>query len=357
MALLEVTNLRTYFDTRDGILRAVDGVTFQVSAGETLALVGESGSGKSVTARSLMRLVSKPGRIIGGQVVFDGHDVLKMNNANVRALRGRSMAMIFQDPMASLNPALTIGKQISEAVEVHGKRDRKRTLELLDLVGIPNPKQRVRAYPHEFSGGMRQRVMIAMALSCNPKLILADEVTTALDVTIQAQILDLLKDVTRDLGAAFLFITHDLGIVARMAQRVHIMYAGQIIETATTSELFANPRMPYTWGLLRSLPRLDEERRVKLRPIEGMPPDLTKLPDGCRFEPRCQYRREICRTKDPDLLSVPKAAPSHTARCWGTQNVPEGGWLIDVDWRRESGNNLPAEPRKNPWASTQATCR
>ena len=338
--LLAVTDLHTQFFTRDGVVRAVDGVSFELDQGETLGIVGESGCGKSVTALSLMRLIPQPpGKIVKGSIVFDGADVLKMDDDEVRSIRGNNIAMIFQDPMTSLNPVLTISRQISEALELHLKMDksesRKRTIELLDLVNIPSAKKRLDDYPHQFSGGMRQRVMIAMALSCNPKMILADEPTTALDVTIQAQILDLLKNLAREFRTAFILITHDLGVVAGMTQRIHVMYAGKIVEKADTGELFANPKMPYTWGLLRSIPRLDEHRKAKLLPIEGLPPDLIAPPPGCRFEPRCQYRRDVCREKEPELKHIPNAKADHEARCWGTQ---EGGWLVNTDWRREIGD-------------------
>ena len=346
--LLEVTDLHTQFFTRDGVVRAVDGVTFQVAAGETLGIVGESGCGKSVTALSLMRLIPQPpGKIVSGSIMFDGQDILKMDDDDVRGIRGHAIAMIFQDPMTSLNPVLTISRQISEALELHLKMDkseaRKRTIELLELVQIPSAKKRADDYPHQFSGGMRQRVMIAMALSCNPKLILADEPTTALDVTIQAQILDLLKNLAREFRTAFILITHDLGVVAGMTQRIHVMYGGQIVEKADTGELFANPKMPYTWGLLRSIPRLDESRKAKLLPIEGLPPDLIAPPPGCRFEPRCQYRREICAKQVPELKHIPNAKPDHEARCFGTQ---EGGWLADTDWRHDVGSVAELEAIK-----------
>lgn len=342
MALLEVKDLRTYFYTDAGVVRALDGVTFQVDRGEALGVVGESGSGKSVTALSLMRLIpDPPGRIMSGSIVFKGNDMLRMSLDQVRGIRGGSIAMVFQDPLSSLNPVLTIGRQIAEAIQLHQRTDRRtarrRAIGLLDQVGIPSPERRARDYPHQFSGGMRQRVMIAMAISCQPDLILADEPTTALDVTIQAQILDLLKGLATESKTAFMLITHDLGVVARMTQRVHVMYAGKIVETARTSELFANPRMPYTWGLLRSIPRIDVETKGKLTPIEGAPPDLAHLPSGCRFEPRCSYRRDICGTADPDLLPVPRAGGDHQARCWGTQDVAGGGWLRDVDWRQPIG--------------------
>ena len=338
--LLEVKDLKTQFFTRDGVVRAVDGVSFELAAGETLGIVGESGCGKSVTALSLMRLIPQPpGKIVNGSIMFDGADVLKMDDDEVRGIRGNNIAMIFQDPMTSLNPVLTISRQITEALELHLKMDRtearKRTVELLELVNIPSAKKRLDDYPHQFSGGMRQRVMIAMALSCNPKLILADEPTTALDVTIQAQILDLLKNLAREFRTAFILITHDLGVVAGMTQRIHVMYAGKIVEKADTAELFGNPKMPYTWGLLRSIPRLDEKRKAKLVPIEGLPPDLIAPPPGCRFEPRCQYRRDICAKEEPALTGVPNAKPDHEVRCWGTQ---QGGWLVDLDWRSEIGD-------------------
>ncbi|MDP9281080.1 MAG: ABC transporter ATP-binding protein [Chloroflexota bacterium] len=355
--LLEVTDLHTQFFTRDGVVRAVDGVTFQVAAGETLGIVGESGCGKSVTALSLMRLIPQPpGKIVKGSIMFDGQDILKMDDDDVRGIRGNNIAMIFQDPMTSLNPVLTISRQISEALELHLKMDkseaRKRTIELLELVNIPSAKKRVDDYPHQFSGGMRQRVMIAMALSCNPKLILADEPTTALDVTIQAQILDLLKNLAREFRTAFILITHDLGVVAGMTQRINVMYAGRIVEKADTVELFANPKMPYTWGLLRSIPRLDESRKAKLVPIEGLPPDLIAPPPGCKFEPRCQYRHDVCHEKEPELKHIPNSKSDHEARCWGTQ---EGGWLVDTDWKREIGDTRLLEAIKQETASVTAT--
>jgi oligopeptide/dipeptide ABC transporter ATP-binding protein len=357
VALLEVRDLQTYFFTRDGVVRAVDGVSLELSEGETLGLVGESGCGKSMTAMSLMRLIpSPPGRIVAGQVIFDGQDLVTMDIARLRRIRGHQIAMIFQDPMTSLNPVVTVGRQIGEVLQLHLKLGRKearaRAIELLRLVGIASPQARVDDYPHQFSGGMRQRVMIAMALSCHPKLILADEVTTALDVTIQAQILELLKQRARESNTAFILITHDLGIVAGMTQRVHVMYAGQIVEKADTAEVFENPKMPYTWGLLRSIPRVDRQRAGKLTPIEGMPPDLLAPPSGCRFEPRCEYRRDICRDQSPDLIPVPKSAADHEARCWGTQDVPGGGWLIDLDWRNRRGDARVVDAIREEAATT-----
>ncbi|GAA1544979.1 ABC transporter ATP-binding protein [Nocardioides humi] len=335
--LLSVEDLETRFYTSHGVVQAVDRVSFTVAQGETLGIVGESGCGKSVTTLSLMRLIPESaGEITGGVVRFDGVDILQMDERDVRRIRGSQIAMIFQDPMTSLNPVLTVGQQIVEALRLHLNMSRKaaraRAIELLDMVGIPSPELRVDEYPHRFSGGMRQRVMIALALSCNPKLILADEPTTGLDVTIQAQILRLLKRLSHELNTACILITHDLGVVAGMTQRIHVMYAGQIVEKADTAELFANPKMPYTWGLLRSIPRLEGERR-RLRTIQGAPPDLTGTKTGCRFASRCQYQRDICLQQDPELSGLPQAKPDHEARCWGTQ---EGGWLVDFDWRNES---------------------
>ncbi|HET7690862.1 MAG TPA: ABC transporter ATP-binding protein [Nocardioidaceae bacterium] len=335
--LLTVVDLETQFNTRQGAVRAVDGVSFTVAEGETLGIVGESGCGKSVTSLSLMRLIPESaGEITGGQVIFDGEDVLKMTERQVRRIRGDKIAMIFQDPMTSLNPVLTVGRQLMETLQVHlglSKRAaRERATELLELVGIPGAALRLDDYPHQFSGGMRQRVMIALALSCNPKLILADEPTTGLDVTIQAQILRLLKKLAAETQTACILITHDLGVVAGMTQRIHVMYAGQIVEKADTAELFANPKMPYTWGLLRSIPRLEGERD-RLRPIQGSPPDLAAPRTGCMFASRCQYKRDICLTEAPPLSVVPHAKPDHEARCWGTQ---DGGWLTEVDWQNDT---------------------
>ena len=317
-ALLDVRNLQTQFTTSGGVVRAVDGVSWDVRAGETVALVGESGCGKSVSALSVMRLVSAPaGRIVGGEIHFKGRDLLTLSEEEMRKTRGREIGMIFQEPMTSLNPVLTIGRQLTEPMEIHlgmtPAQARARAGEILGLVGIADAERRLRQYPHQFSGGMRQRIMIAMALSCNPALILADEPTTALDVTIQAQILELLRSLSRKLGAAMLIITHNLGVVARYADRVNVMYAGRIVERGTARELYANPRHPYTLGLLRSVPRLDEPRRAKLDPIPGQPPDLTRLPPGCSFAPRCSFVVDHCRVKRPELELV---APDHTAACW-----------------------------------------
>jgi len=316
--LLDVVDLQTHFVTRGGVVRAVDGVSWDVAEGETVALVGESGCGKSVSALSIMRLVAAPaGRIVGGRILFKGRDLLTLDEEAMRRVRGREIAMIFQEPMTSLNPVLTIGRQMTEGLETHlamtPTAARTRAAELLSMVGIPDPARRLPQYPHQFSGGMRQRMMIAMALACEPSLVLADEPTTALDVTIQAQILELMKSLSRRLGVAMLMITHNLGIVARYADRVNVMYAGKIIERGTAREIYANPRHPYTLGLLRSVPRLDEPRRAKLQPIPGQPPDLSRLPGGCSFAPRCAYAIDRCRVEEPGLDPV---AADHLSACW-----------------------------------------
>jgi oligopeptide transport system ATP-binding protein len=325
--LLTVKGLSTHFFTPDGVVQAVDDVSFELGYGETLGLVGESGCGKSVTALSIARLVpNPPGRIVAGEIVFDGIDVLKIDSDEMRHLRGKEIGFIFQDPLTSLNPTLTIGYQIAESIRQHMGLSQKaaleRVTELLSKVGIPRAKDRLKDYPHQFSGGMRQRVMIAIALSCDPKLILADEPTTALDVTIQAQILELISRLSDEFHTAVLLITHDLGIAAGMCDRVNVMYAGRIVETGTTDELFERPRMPYSWGLLDSLPRLDDVRGDRLRTIEGLPPILIEPPDACRFEPRCRFARDICRQDEPELTQ--RGDTAHFARCWATQ--PDG-WI------------------------------
>ncbi len=316
--LLDVRDLRTYFYTQDGVVKAVNGVSYTLDEGETLGLVGESGCGKSVSALSIMRLIPQPpGKIVGGEVVFQGRDLLKVSEDEIRRVRGKEIAMIFQDPMTSLNPVLTISRQLTEGLELHlemdGRSARRRAVELLEMVGIPSASSRVDDYPHQFSGGMRQRVMIAMALSCNPKLLIADEPTTALDVTIQAQILDLIKKLRQELGTAVILITHDLGVVAGMTDKINVMYAGYIVESAPTAEIFKDPRHPYTLGLLRSIPRIDEERREKLIPIDGLPPDLIDMPPGCPFAPRCVYAVERCRQENPALQLV---GADHRTACW-----------------------------------------
>jgi oligopeptide/dipeptide ABC transporter ATP-binding protein len=322
--LLEVQSLSTQFATRQGVVRAVDDVSWDVAEGETVALVGESGCGKSVSALSIMRLVAAPaGRIVAGRIVFKGRDLLTLSEEAMRRVRGREIAMIFQEPMTSLNPVLTVGRQVTEGLEIHlgmsAAAARARAVELLGMVGIPDPARRLPQYPHQFSGGMRQRMMIAMALACEPALVLADEPTTALDVTIQAQILELMRDLSRRLGAAMLIITHNLGVVARYADRVNVMYAGKIIERGTARELYANPRHPYTLGLLRSVPRLDEPRRARLAPIEGQPPDLSRLPAGCAFVPRCAFRVERCLTERPPLREL--GVPGHVSACWEAERL------------------------------------
>jgi oligopeptide/dipeptide ABC transporter ATP-binding protein len=316
--LLDVKNLQTQFKTSGGVVRAVDGVSWDVRAGETVALVGESGCGKSVSALSIMRLVSEPaGRIVGGEILFKGRDLLTLSEGEMRHVRGREIGMIFQEPMTSLNPVLTVGRQLTEPPEIHlgmtPAQSRARAVELLGMVGISDPERRLQQYPHQFSGGMRQRMMIAMSMACNPALIIADEPTTALDVTIQAQILELMKGLSRKLGVAMVMITHNLGVVARYADRVNVMYAGRIVERGTAAEIYANPRHPYTLGLLRSVPRLDEPRRAKLLPIQGQPPDLTRLPPGCSFQPRCQYAIERCLREAPPLEAV---STGHVSACW-----------------------------------------
>ncbi|MBI1737359.1 MAG: ABC transporter ATP-binding protein [Candidatus Rokubacteria bacterium] len=324
--LLQVQDLVTQFSTSSGVVRAVDGVSWDVMEGETVALVGESGCGKSVSALSIMRLVSEPaGRIVSGRVMFKGRDLLALPEEEMRKVRGREIGMVFQEPMTSLNPVLTIGRQLTEGLEIHlgmtPQQARGRAVELLAMVGIPDPARRLRQYPHQFSGGMRQRMMVAMALACNPPLILADEPTTALDVTIQAQILELMRDLSRRLGAAMLIITHNLGVVARYADRVNVMYAGRIIERGTAREVYGNPRHPYTVGLLRSVPRLDEPRRERLAPIEGQPPDLTRLPPGCAFGPRCAWRIDRCEAVPP-LRTVNGTA--HVSACWVAGQLEKG---------------------------------
>jgi len=304
--VLEVRNLAVEFGAGAGRVRAVDDVSFEVNPGETLAIVGESGSGKSVTALSLLRLVpTPPGRFCSGEILFEGEDLLKASDAAIRSIRGNRIAMIFQEPMSSLNPALTVGLQIAEPLQLHGRlpwaRAFDKARELLTRVRIPDAARRVNTHPHQFSGGMRQRAMIAMALACKPNLIIADEPTTALDVTVQAQILSLLKDLTKETNAALILITHDLGVVARYADRVCVMYAGRVVESGSAQDIYANPRHPYTLGLMASIPRLDQDAVDRLTPIDGQPPDLAALPKGCAFEPRCRYAMDRCRDERPTL--------------------------------------------------------
>ena len=307
----------------DGVVKAVDGVSYDLEEGETLGLVGESGCGKSVSALSVMRLIpNPPGEIISGEILLDGEDILKVDMEDMRNIRGAKISMVFQEPMTSLNPVLTVERQLTETLQLHmgmSKEESQREgVNLLSRVGIPDPESRIKQYPHQFSGGMRQRVMIAMALSCNPRLIIADEPTTALDVTIQAQILDLMKSLTTEFGVALIVITHNLGVVARYADRVNIMYAGKVIERGNAREIYANPRHPYTVGLLRSVPRLDLPRRAKLDPIEGQPPDLIHLPGGCSFAPRCKWAVDKCKTDIPELT---EAGEGHLSACWRAEDL------------------------------------
>ncbi len=321
--LLEVRGLKTYVQTSMGVVKAVDGVSFEVKQGETVALVGESGCGKTMTALSIMRLIPRPqAETFAGEVRFEGKNLLAFDDEAMRRVRGAEIAMIFQEPMTSLNPVLTIERQLTETLEAHGvasrRQARERALELLKLVGIPDASERLKQYPHQFSGGMRQRVMIAIALSCRPKLILADEPTTALDVTIQAQLLELMRGLSREFGVALVIITHNLGVVARYADRVHVMYAGKIIESGAAADIYRDPRHPYTIGLLRSVPRLDQPRRTRLEPIDGQPPDLWALPPGCSFRPRCKYAIERCAVDAPALRGV---AAGHDAACFVAESL------------------------------------
>ncbi len=321
--LLEIRDLKTQFFTSAGVVQAVDGITYDVAPGETVAVVGESGCGKSVSAMSILRLIpDPPGRIVAGSIMFDGKDLLALSEAEMRGVRGRDIGMIFQEPMTSLNPVLTIERQLTETLEEHldvtKEAAHARALEMLNLVGISEPERRLKQYPHHLSGGMRQRVMIAMALACGPKLIIADEPTTALDVTIQAQILELMKELTRKLGVAMIIITHNLGVVARYADRVNVMYAGRIIESGTAEQIYHNPKHPYTLALLRSVPRMDQARGQKLKPVDGQPPDLTKLDGGCAFRPRCEFATGQCARAKPALEA---AEPGHVSACWEKERV------------------------------------
>lgn len=317
--LLEVKDLRTEFPTRQGVVRAVDDVTFSVDAGETVAIVGESGSGKSVTSLSIMRLLQSPGHVAAGSITFDGQDLLALSEKEMQTVRGGKISMIFQEPMTSLNPVYRVGDQIVEAIRLHTDLDKKaawtRAVEMLRLVGIPSPEDRARDYPHQMSGGMRQRVMIAMALSCNPKLLIADEPTTALDVTIQAQILDLIYKLRQDFNMGVLLITHDLGVVSEVADRVVVMYLGQVVETATVMQLFEKPLHPYTLGLLESIPRLEDDDAKRLYTIRGQIPAPLNRPAGCPFSDRCDRCRERCRQECPELREVP-GEPGRTVRCF-----------------------------------------
>lgn len=319
--LLKVKNLKTYFFTEDGVVKAVDGVNFDVYPGETLGIVGESGCGKSVTSLSIMRLLDEKGKIVDGEVIFEGKDLLKLSEEEMREIRGNDIAMIFQEPMVALNPVYTVGDQIMEAIILHQKvgkdEARKIAIDMLKKVGIPEPEKRVDEYPHELSGGMRQRAMIAMALSCHPKLLIADEPTTALDVTIQAQILELMKQLQRDLGMAIIMITHDLGVIAEISDRVAVMYAGKIVEYADVKVLFKDPKHPYTWALMNSIPRLDIEQE-RLFSIPGIVPDALHFPSGCKFHPRCEFATEKCKSEEPELIEV---GSNHFAACWNIEKL------------------------------------
>ena len=325
-SLLEVKNLATHFFTQEGVVKAVDGISYSVEEGEVVGIVGESGCGKSVGAMSIMRLVaSPPGRIVGGEVLFEGEDLVQADDERLRDIRGNRISMVFQEPMTSLNPVLTVGRQLTETLELHMNMDknesRERAGKLLEMVGIPDADRRLDDYPHQFSGGMRQRVMIAMALSCDPKLIIADEPTTALDVTIQAQILELMQDLSKELGTALIIITHNLGVVARYADRVIVMYAGRIVETASALDLYQNPKHPYTMALLNSVPRLDSgETRVRLDAIDGLPPNLGDLPEGCNFAPRCRFATDDCLVGDPELKAV---EANHFSACVRAEELVE----------------------------------
>jgi oligopeptide transport system ATP-binding protein len=322
--LLSVEDLRVEFWTRRGTVHAVNGISFDVAPGETLGIVGESGCGKSVTSLALLGILPRAGRVVAGTAMFEGRDLLQLSDDQLRKVRGRDIAMIFQDPMTSLNPVLTIGRQIREALETHFDLDKKqakeRAAELIDHVGIPSAKARIKDYPHQFSGGMRQRAMIAMALACEPKLLIADEPTTALDVTIQAQILDLLRELVAERDTALILITHDLGVVAGMCERVNVMYAGMFMETGRAGDLFDRPRHPYTLGLLQSIPRLDATRKAPLKPIEGAPRDMLRAPAACPFQPRCRFEVEQSRLEVPPLKEI---EPGHMVACFNPVGAEE----------------------------------
>ena len=328
MALLEIRDLVTQFDTTSGTVQAVDGISYTVEEGETVAVVGESGCGKSVSALSVLRLIpNPPGRIAGGSIRFMGRELLDLDEEEIRDIRGRDIGMVFQEPMTSLNPVLSVGVQLAETVlrhqDVTAAAAQERALDLLRMVGISEPERRLRQYPHHLSGGMRQRVMIALALTCEPRLIIADEPTTALDVTIQAQILELMKDLTKRLGAALIVITHNLGVVARYADRVNVMYAGRIVESGSARQIYHHPRHPYTLGLLASVPRLDQPRGTRLVPIEGQPPDLTRLDGGCSFRPRCRFVEPACGEARPPLVRVESIGRGHDAACFRSAELVE----------------------------------
>ncbi|HEY1456430.1 MAG TPA: ABC transporter ATP-binding protein [Candidatus Dormibacteraeota bacterium] len=347
--ILQVRDLRTQFKTDGGMVRAVDGVSFDLHPGESLGIVGESGSGKSITALSILRLVPDPGRIVSGEVLFRNEDLLKLDDEAMREIRGKDIAMIFQDPQSSLNPVLKTGFQIDEAMLAHKQASKhqahQRTIELLRKVRIPAPERRVKDFPHQLSGGMRQRAMIAMGLANAPSILIADEPTTALDVTVQAQILELLGDLNRELGTAIIMITHNMGVVAGLCSRVIVMYAGQIVEQGPVDEIFEAPQHPYTWSLLRSIPRVDAVRHERLRSIEGIAPDLSRLPKGCRFHPRCPFRVEKCFHDEPPLVEV---KPGQLSACWVTMDRARKEMGADdlVDIRPGAGSGVhPGEVR------------
>ena len=344
--LLVVNNLQTYFFGEGRIVKAVDGISYTLNPGEVIGIVGESGSGKSVSSLSLMRLIdSPPGRIVGGEIRFDGDNLLGMTDDEMRGIRGNKISMIFQEPLTSLNPVYSIGEQIMEPLVLHqglNKRDaRDRAIEMLQRVGVPSPVERIKAYPHQLSGGMRQRAMIAMALSCNPRLLIADEPTTALDVSIQAQILELMRDLQRDFGSSMIFITHDLGVVSEMCDRVLVMYAGRIVEQGTTQQIFSGPKHPYTWGLFDCLPRIEERKGIRLTPIFGQPPNLANPPSGCKFHPRCPYAFERCVLEEPPLFT---RDDGQTVRCWLYDDGADGT-KHRISETRES--SIIEQPEKN----------
>ena len=322
-AVLKVNNLKTFFWTDEGLVKAVNGLSYQVNEGESVGLVGESACGKSVSALSIMRLIPyPPGRIVDGEIIFEGRDLLKISEQEMREVRGNKIAMIFQEPSTSLNPVLTVSRQLTETLELHQgwsrEGAREEAIKLLELVGMPDPAVRVGYYPHQFSGGMQQRIMIAMALSCNPKLLIADEPTTAVDVTVQAQLLEILDDLRRRFGTAVIIITHNLGVVARYVDRVIVMYAGRLVEKASTVDLFTHPQHPYTKGLLKSVPRLDLPKASELGAIDGLPPNLARLPIGCAFQPRCQWAFDRCQLETPDLEEV---GQNHWSACFRWQEL------------------------------------
>jgi peptide/nickel transport system ATP-binding protein len=368
---LEVKDLKVHFPTDDGLVKSVDGINFTLERGKTIGIVGESGSGKSVSSLAVMGLHRRSKARISGQILLEGEDLVTASDARVRELRGNQMAMVFQDPLSALHPYYSIGDQIIEAYRIHHKdvpkaRARERAIDMLDRVGIPNAKRRVDQYPHEFSGGMRQRAMIAMSLINDPKLLIADEPTTALDVTVQAQILDLMKDLQREFGSAIIIITHDLGVVADVADDIMVMYAGRAVEKGSVKEVFYQPQHPYTWGLLQSMPRLDKVRKDRLDPIPGNPPSLINMPDGCKFNPRCTYQGEVpgdlCTTTEPDLTEV---AAGHSGRChidparrtqiavelFGQKQRRRTPWTPRLECR----TRLPS--RRRPFARAPPSCR